>query len=105
MLAKAGDLLIFSMRTWASCQRHDGGLRRAVFASHGLARRRMGFRDITSGRSMGRIRRCNDLLKKRSHGMREVLGFPPAGHAYWNAETIAAVKLRYPGMDVPAYEV
>ena len=35
---------------------------------------------------------------------REVLGFPKAGDPYWNEETLAAVKLRYPGMDIAIYE-
>ena len=34
---------------------------------------------------------------------REVLGFPPPGHPYWNKETIAAVAMRYPKMDMKPY--
>jgi hypothetical protein len=33
-----------------------------------------------------------------------VLGFPKVGDPYWNDETIEAVKLRYPEMDVSVYE-
>ena len=32
------------------------------------------------------------------------LGFPPSGHEYWNEETLAAVKLRYPNLDVAPYQ-
>jgi hypothetical protein len=32
-----------------------------------------------------------------------VLGFPPPGHAYWNHETLAAVAMRYPTMDLKPY--
>ncbi|MFE3194974.1 phytanoyl-CoA dioxygenase family protein [Nocardia sp. NPDC059240] len=30
----------------------------------------------------------------------ELVGFPPAGHPYWTAETRAGMTLRYPGLDV-----
>jgi len=35
----------------------------------------------------------------------ELLGFPPPGHPYWNEETIAAVQMRYPKMDLAPYAV
>jgi hypothetical protein len=34
---------------------------------------------------------------------RDVFGWPPAGHAYWNAQTLADVALRYPGIDLAPY--
>ncbi|TDB88510.1 hypothetical protein E1264_11255 [Actinomadura sp. KC216] len=30
----------------------------------------------------------------------ELFGFPPPGHPYWTAETLAGVALRYPGLDM-----
>ena len=35
--------------------------------------------------------------------LRELLGFPPPGHPYWNRETLAGVAARYPGMDMRPY--
>jgi hypothetical protein len=36
---------------------------------------------------------------------RGVLGFPPPGHPYWTAETIAATAARHPfGIDTAPYE-
>jgi hypothetical protein len=43
------------------------------------------------------------FVEKTSPRQREVLGFPPPGHEYWNAETIEAVRLRYPKMDMGPY--
>ncbi len=34
---------------------------------------------------------------------RTLIGFPPPGHRYWNAATIAGVGQRYPGMDMRPY--
>ena len=36
---------------------------------------------------------------------RDLFGFPPPGSDYWNAETLAGVAARYPGMDMEAYAV
>jgi hypothetical protein len=33
----------------------------------------------------------------------ELFGFPPPGHPFWTAETLAAVKLRYPGLDMTTW--
>jgi len=33
-----------------------------------------------------------------------VLGFPPPGHAYWTAETLAGVAARYPSLDMSPWE-
>ena len=29
----------------------------------------------------------------------QLFGFPPPGHPYWTADTIAQLQLRYPGLD------
>ena len=31
-------------------------------------------------------------------------GFPPPGHDYWNAQTLADVQAGCPGLDITAYE-
>jgi hypothetical protein len=33
-----------------------------------------------------------------------VLGFPPPGHAYWNAATLAGVAARYPMLDLSPWQ-
>lgn len=35
----------------------------------------------------------------------ELFGFPPPGHPFWTAETLAGMALRYPGMDLSAWSV
>jgi len=34
---------------------------------------------------------------------RDLFGWPPAGDPYWNAQTLADVGLRYPGLDLSPY--
>ena len=34
---------------------------------------------------------------------REAVGFPPPGSEYWTEETLAAVAMRYPKMDMAPY--
>jgi hypothetical protein len=35
----------------------------------------------------------------RSERQLQLFGFPPPGHPYWTADTIAQLQLRYPGLD------
>jgi len=46
------------------------------------------------------------LIARASVDQRCALGFPAPGHAYWTAETLAAVAARYGplGIDLSAYE-
>jgi hypothetical protein len=34
---------------------------------------------------------------------RDIFGWPPIGDAYWNAQTLADVQLRYPDLDLTPY--
>jgi hypothetical protein len=34
---------------------------------------------------------------------RNLFGFPPPGHEYWNDQTLDDVGSRYPGMDMDPY--
>src|SRR5438874_1615615 len=43
------------------------------------------------------------FLERATPRQRELLGFPPPGHPYWNEETLAGVAARYPGMDMTLY--
>ena len=43
------------------------------------------------------------FIARATPRQREVLGFPKPGDPYWNEETLAAVALRYPQMDMKPY--
>ncbi|MDB5450661.1 MAG: hypothetical protein JWQ52_1789, partial [Phenylobacterium sp.] len=34
---------------------------------------------------------------------RDLFGWPPPGDSYWNAQTLADVGVRYPGIDLAPY--
>ncbi len=100
VLANAGDLLIFSMRTWhrASDITADSGVR---FTHHFIWRAAAhAFQGFHQWSSQGENAELERFIIRAMPRQREVLGFPPPRHAYWNDETIAAVGLRYPGMDL-----
>ena len=104
VLANAGDLLIFSMKTWhrASDMTADFGAR---FSHHlvwrGAAHAFQGYHQWSQ---MGEKPEMQAFIERCTPRQREVLGFPPPGHPYWNRDTIAAVKLRYPKMDMTPYQ-
>jgi hypothetical protein len=45
----------------------------------------------------------SEVLVHSSVRQRNLLGFPPPGHEYWNEQTLADVTARYPGIDVTSY--
>jgi ectoine hydroxylase-related dioxygenase (phytanoyl-CoA dioxygenase family) len=103
VLANAGDLLIFSMRTWhrASDMTAAHGHR---FSHHLVYRAAQhNFQGYHLWSRMGENADLEKVIERASPKQREVLGFPKIGHEYWNAETLAAVQLRYPKMDVAPY--
>jgi ectoine hydroxylase-related dioxygenase (phytanoyl-CoA dioxygenase family) len=103
VLAAAGDLLVFSMRTWhrASDMTADDGVR----FSHHFAWRSAAhpFQGYHQWSSRGESPDMQRFIARATPRQREVLGFPPPGHPYWNEETLAAVALRYPEMDMTPY--
>jgi hypothetical protein len=103
VLATPGTLLIFSMRTWhrASNIEADFGAR---FSHHFVWRAAAhNFAGYHLWSRMGENPDLQRFVGRATPRQREVLGFPPPGHAYWNDETVAAVALRYPGMDMKPY--
>lgn len=44
-----------------------------------------------------------ELMERATPRERELYGFPPAGDAYWDDQTLAGVQARYPGMDLDPY--
>ena len=103
ILAKAGSLLIFSMRTWhrASAMTAPAGVR---FSHHFVWRSAAhDFQGYHLYSKHGENEDLQDFLAHAKPEQREVLGFPTIGDAYWTDETLAAVKLRYPEMDLAPY--
>jgi ectoine hydroxylase-related dioxygenase (phytanoyl-CoA dioxygenase family) len=103
VLAKAGALLIFGMSTFhrASAMTADFGVR---FSHHLVWRSaKYGFQGYHQWSQMGEKRELGDFIQRATPRQREVLGFPQPGHDYWTAQTIAAVAMRYPRMDMTPY--
>ena len=103
VLAEAGDLLIFSMRTWhrAGAVSAQAGVR---FSHHFVWRcTAHAFQGYQQWSSKGENEDLQRFVARATPRQREVLGFPPPGHPYWTDETRAAVAMRYPGMDMGPY--
>jgi hypothetical protein len=103
VLAAAGDLLIFGMRTWhrASDITADAGAR----LSHHLVYRASahGFQGYHQWSRFGEKKELQTFVERATPRQREVLGFPKPGDPFWTDETRAAVALRYPKMDMTPY--
>lgn len=103
VIASAGSLLIFSMRTWhrASAILAETGVR----FSHHFIWRAAGhdFQGFKQYSSQGENEDLQDFISRATPAQREVLGFPKAGDPYWTEETLAAVQLRYPEMNLRPY--
>jgi ectoine hydroxylase-related dioxygenase (phytanoyl-CoA dioxygenase family) len=103
VLAQAGDLFIFGMRTWhrASAIDADHGVR----FSHHLVWRSASknFQGYHLWSRMGENRDLQRFIQRATPRQREALGFPSPRDPYWNDETRAAVALRYPRMDMKPY--
>jgi ectoine hydroxylase-related dioxygenase (phytanoyl-CoA dioxygenase family) len=100
VLANAGDLLIFAMRTWhrASNITADYGAR---FSHHLVYRAaRHSFQGYHQWSQQGENEQLQHFITNASPRQREVLGFPRPNDPYWNDQTRAAVKLRYPGIEL-----
>ncbi|MDB5332199.1 MAG: hypothetical protein JWP03_3350 [Phycisphaerales bacterium] len=103
ILAKSGTLLIFGMRTFhrASEMTADFGVR----LSHHMIWRAAGhaFQGFHLWSHLGEKPELQRFIESTTPRQREALGFPPPGDAYWNEETVEAVALRYPKMDITPY--
>ena len=103
VLAAAGDLLIFSMRTWhrASDIAAEFGAR---FSHHFVWRAaNHAFQGYHQWSGRGENPEMQRFIERTSPRKREVLGFPRPDDKYWTSETRAAVALRYPKMDMRPY--
>ena len=103
VLAQAGDLFLFGMRTWhrASGITADHGVR---FSHHLVWRSATkNFQGYHQWSQMGEKPEMQSFIERATPRQREVLGFPPPGDSYWTREMLAAVALRYPKMDIKPY--
>jgi len=103
IIAKAGSLLIFSMRTF-----HRAGEITAEFGArftqHLVYRSGLcPFNGYHQYSQFGEKPELKRFIENAMPRQREMLGFPAPGHAYWNEETLAAVAVRYPKMDMEPY--
>jgi ectoine hydroxylase-related dioxygenase (phytanoyl-CoA dioxygenase family) len=103
ILAKAGSLLVFSMRTFhrASEITAEAGAR---FSHHLVYRAaRHTFQGYHLYAHEGERPELSAFIQRATPRQREVLGFPRPGDPYWTKETLVAVARRYPRMDLSAY--
>ena len=104
ILAQPGTLFIFSMKTWhrASAITAESGAR---FSHHFIWRgAAYNFAGFHLWSQLGENPDLQHFIARATPRQREVLGFPPPGHEYWNKETLTAVALRYPKMDMTPYK-
>jgi ectoine hydroxylase-related dioxygenase (phytanoyl-CoA dioxygenase family) len=103
ILTTAGGLFVFSMGTFhrASNMTADFGAR----FSHHLVWRAAAypFQGYHQWSKYGENDVLERFIEHTTPRQREVLGFPPPGHPYWNGQTLAGVALRYPKMDLAPY--
>ncbi len=45
----------------------------------------------------------DEAMTRMSPRQRDLFGWPPVGSDYWNAQTLADVQIRYPGLDLTPY--
>jgi ectoine hydroxylase-related dioxygenase (phytanoyl-CoA dioxygenase family) len=100
---RAGALLIYSMATIhrASGIASKDGTR---FSHHFVYRSEdapwVGYRIWANHGLSPEMQR---FLERASPRQRELLGFPPPGHTYWNEGTLTGIAARYPLMDMSPY--
>jgi ectoine hydroxylase-related dioxygenase (phytanoyl-CoA dioxygenase family) len=102
-LAKAGSALLYTMRTWHRGSRMIAkrGHRFAQHITlHNGAYRWLGA--VKYYRSYG-TQEAAALMARSTPRQRWALGFPLPGNPYWDGHTLAAAKLRYPGIDFAPY--
>jgi hypothetical protein len=103
VLVEAGGLLIFSMSTFHRASEMLAP-RGARFSHHLVYRSaRYPFAGYHQWSRFGEKPEMRRFLEHAAPRQREVIGFPPPGHPYWNRETLGGVARRYPKMDMTPY--
>jgi hypothetical protein len=103
ILARAGSLLVFGMSTFhrAGEITADNGAR---FTQHLVYRSsQCPFNGYHQYSHFGEKPEMKRFIERATPRQREMLGFPPPGHHYWNEVTLAGVAKRYPRMDMEPY--
>jgi len=105
VLARAGDVLVFGMSVFhrASPITATEGCRLTLHLVYRAGRH--GFQGYQLWSKQGEDPHLSRFLQRATVEQRSLLGFPKPGDAYWNAETLQAVALRYPRMDLAAYRI
>jgi len=101
--AKAGDLLLFSMSTFHRASELTAGF--GARLSHHFVWRAAAypFAGYHQWSHFGEKPELARFIERATPRQREVIGFPPPGHPYWNEQTLAGVAARYPRMDMKPY--
>ena len=103
VLARAGSVLIFSMRTWhrATPMSAETGER---FTQHFVWRSaRHGFQGYHLYSRSGENESLQHFLTHATPAQRQAVGFPRPTDPFWTEEALAATALRYPEMDLSTY--
>lgn len=103
VIVPAGSMLIFTMSTLhrATAMTGEEGAR---FSHHLVYRSgRHHFQGYHLYARMGESEDLQRFVQVCMPEQRHAIGFPTPGDPYWTAETVRAVKLRYPGLDVGPY--
>jgi ectoine hydroxylase-related dioxygenase (phytanoyl-CoA dioxygenase family) len=101
---KAGSLFIFQMGTFHRAGEMTDEPGRARFSQHLVWRAAAhSFAGYHLWSRFGERDELERFIERTTPRQREVLGFPPPGHPYWNEQTLAGVAARYPGMDLAPY--
>jgi hypothetical protein len=103
ILASAGSLLIFGMRTFHHASDIET-LGAARFSHHMVFRSAAHvFQGYHHWPKHGENLDLHRFITNATPRERELLGFPEIGDPYWNAETLKGVAKRYPKMDMTPY--
>jgi ectoine hydroxylase-related dioxygenase (phytanoyl-CoA dioxygenase family) len=106
ILAKAGSLLIFQMGTFHRAGSMTAEPGAARFTQHLVWRAAAHpFAGYHLWSKFGERDELERFIERTTPRQREVLGFPPVGHPYWNEQTIAGVARRYPKMELGPYRI
>lgn len=106
IVAPVGSALITLGRTIhrGSAMRAERGERFALFANYHAAaatwQRSRTFVSLPGAPEGPAARR---FMASATPEQRQLLGFPPPGHAYWNQTTLRQIAELYPGMDLTPY--
>ncbi len=103
VLAKAGSIFLYDMRTYHRGSAFTGSQGwRLTF--HNVYRQAgcewMGWRALPYS---GLDPNMAAFIQRATVRQRNLIGFPPPGHAYWTEQTLAGVAARYPAMDMTPY--